>query len=62
LESKKLELEWQLKASKVDTVDLETVTLYVYKLRVPLSESLITAEIIIKSFVRQVSVIDDKAE
>ncbi len=62
MESKKLELEWQLKASKVDTVDLETVTLYVYKLRVPLSESLITAEIIIKSFVRQVSVIDDKAE
>jgi len=63
LESQKWELEWQLKARKVELADLETVTRYVNELRDLLNESSIAErKSFIRSFVKEVVVTGDKAE
>ena len=63
LESQKWELEWQMKARKVELADLETVTQYVNELRDLLTESSIAErKSFIKSFVKEVVVTGDKAE
>lgn len=63
LESQKWDLEWQMKARKVELADLETVTQYVNELRDLLTESSIAErKSFIKSFVKEVVVTGDKAE
>lgn len=57
LQTKKWELEWQLKDRRVELADTETVTRYVEDLRQVLSESsLVERKSFIKSFVKEVRV------
>jgi site-specific DNA recombinase len=57
LESKKWELEWQLKGRRVELADKETVERYVQELRNLLNESsLAERKPFIKSFVKNITV------